>query len=118
MKAAADCNTFKASSPGAKMYFDVEGMTSRGFSDDSWIQMYVRDETIRNDRLTAALEFVSITRIARSSTVIHSLVAETVATSFSGSWTQLIVKRFAQSKLMLIAHLEFRIRGFEFPRHE
>ena len=43
MKAAADCNTFKACFPEAKMYFDVEGMTSRGFSDDSWIQMYVRE---------------------------------------------------------------------------
>ena len=34
MKAAADCNTFKASFPTVMKYFDVEGMTSRGFSDD------------------------------------------------------------------------------------
>ena len=59
---------------------------------------------MRNNPLTAALGFVSITRIARSSTEIHSLVAETVATtSFSvtdGSWTQSIVKRFEQSGLI------------------
>ena len=58
---------------------------------------------MRKNPLTAALEFVSITRIARSSTEIHSLVAETVATSFSvtdGSWTQSIVKRFVQSGLI------------------
>ena len=76
---------------------------------------------MKNNPLTAALEFVSITRIARSSTEIHSLVAETVATSFSGiggSWTQLIVKRFAQPELMLIAHLRFRLLDFSFPRRE
>ena len=44
MKAAADCNTFKASFPTAMKYFDVEGMTSRGHSDDIWIQMCVRDK--------------------------------------------------------------------------
>ena len=76
---------------------------------------------MRNNPLTAALEFVSITRIARSSTEIHSLVAETVATSFSGtggSCTQSIVKRLAQSELMLIAHLRFRLLDFSFPRCE
>ena len=85
--------------------------------------MCQRDGRIRNNRLTAALEFVSITRIARSSTEIHSLVAETVATSFSvadGSWTQSIIKtrRFVQSELMLIAHLSFRLLNFSFPRRE
>ena len=76
---------------------------------------------MRNNPLTAVLEYVSITRIARSSTEIHSLVAETVATSFSvtgGSWTQLIVKRFAQSELILIAHLRFCLLDFSFPRRE
>ena len=76
---------------------------------------------MRNNPLTAALEFVSITCIARSSTEIHSLVAETVATSFSvtgGSWTQLIVKRFAHCELMLISHLSFRLLDFSFPRRE
>ena len=49
--------------------------------------------------LTATLEFVSITR---SSTEVPSLVAETFASSFSGSsWKQIIVKKFAQSDLML-----------------
>ena len=83
--------------------------------------MCQRDGRIRNNRLTAALEFVSITRIARSSTEIHSFVAETVATSFSvtdGSWTQLIVKRFSHSEVMLIAHLRFRLLDFSFPRRE
>ena len=43
MKAAADCNTFKVCFPVAKIYFDVEGMASRGLSDDSWIQICVRE---------------------------------------------------------------------------
>ena len=77
--------------------------------------MRQRDGMIRKDPLTAALEYVSITR---PSTEVHSLVAETVASSFSGSWTQLIVKRFAQSKLMLIAYLRFRLLAFSFPRCE
>ena len=42
MNAAADCNTFKASFPTVMKYFDVEGMTSRGFSGDFWIQISVR----------------------------------------------------------------------------
>ena len=94
MKAAADCNTFKACFPVAMKYFAVEGMTSWGLSDDSWIQMCVRDWRVSNNPLTAALEFIT-----RSSTEVHSLVAETVATSFSGfggSWTQLVVKNFAR----------------------
>ena len=56
----------------------------------------------KNNPLTAALEFVSITR---SSSEVHSLVAEMVACSFSGtgsSWTQLIVKNFAQSELLTL----------------
>ena len=72
----------------------------------------------KNNPLTAALEFVSITR---SSSEVHSLVAEMVACSFSGtgsSWTQLIVKKFAQSELKVIAHLRFRLRDFNFPRRE
>ena len=76
---------------------------------------------MRNNPLTAALEFVSIARIARSSTEIHSFVAETVATSFSVtdvSWTQLIVKKFAQSELIFIAHLRFRLLVFFSPRRE
>ena len=77
---------------------------------------------MRNNPLTAALGFVSITRIARSSTEIHSLVAETVATtSFSvtdGSCTQSIFKRFVQSELMLIAYLSIRLLDFSFPRCE
>ena len=44
MKAAADCNNLKVSFPMAKIYFDVEGMTSRVLSDDSWIQMRVRNK--------------------------------------------------------------------------
>ena len=43
IKAAADCNTLKACFPVAKIYFDVEGMTSRALSDDSWIRMCVRE---------------------------------------------------------------------------
>ena len=43
MKAAADCNTFKASFPTAMKYCAVEGTTSVRFSDDSWIQMCVRE---------------------------------------------------------------------------
>jgi hypothetical protein len=46
------------------------------------------------------LEFVSI---SRSSLEVHSSVSDTIVRSFSGSsWTQLIVKKFAQSELMLI----------------
>ena len=44
MKAAADCNTFKVCFPVAIIYCAVEGMTSRGLSDDSWIQMCVREK--------------------------------------------------------------------------
>ena len=47
------------------------------------------------------------------------MVAETIASSSSGSfWTQLIVKKFAQSELMLITHLRFRLLDFKYPRHE
>ena len=76
-----------------------------------------RDGRIRINPLTAALEFDSITR---SSTEVHSFVAETIATSScSGiSWMQLIVKKFAQFDLMLVTHLRFRLRSFKFPRHE
>ena len=80
--------------------------------------MCQRDGRVRNNPLTAALEFVSITR---SSTEVHSLVAERVPTSFSdigGSWTQLVVKNFAHSKLMFVAHLRFRLLDFSFPRRE
>jgi hypothetical protein len=64
--------------------------------------------------LTAALA-----SITRSSTEVYSFVAETIASSFSGSsWTQLNVKKFAQSDLMLNAHLRFRlrVRDLKFPR--
>ena len=40
---AADCNNVKACFPVAVIYFAVVGMTSRGLSDDSWIQMCVRE---------------------------------------------------------------------------
>ena len=92
MRDAADCNNVKACFQVAVIYFAVEGMISRGLSDDSWIQMCVREmggkELIS---LTAALEFVSITR---SFTEVHSFVAETIATSsFSGSfWTHMCVR--------------------------
>ena len=78
--------------------------------------MRQRDGRIRINPLTAALGFVLITR---SSTEVHSFVAEKVVSSISGSsWTQLIVKKSAQSDLMLITHLRFRLRSFKFPRHE
>ena len=44
MRDAADCNNVKACFPVAVIYFAVEGMTSRALSDDSWIQMCVRDK--------------------------------------------------------------------------
>ena len=77
--------------------------------------MRQKDGRIIINPLTATLEFVSITR---SSTEVRPLVAETVASSFSvtgGSWTQL---ELAQSDLILIAHLRYRLRSFKFPRHE
>ena len=43
MRDAADCNNVKACFPVAVIYFAVVGMTSRGLSDDSWIQMCVRE---------------------------------------------------------------------------
>ena len=43
MKDAADCNNVKVCFPVAVIYFAVVGMTSRGFSDDSWIKMSVGD---------------------------------------------------------------------------
>ena len=44
MKVAADCNTLKVSFPMAMKYCEFVGMTSRALSDDSWIQMCVRDK--------------------------------------------------------------------------
>ena len=44
MRDAADCNNVKACFPVAVIYFDVEGMTSWALSDDSWIQMCVRNK--------------------------------------------------------------------------
>ena len=43
MRVAVDFNNIKACFPVAVIYFAVEGMTSRGFSDDFWIQMCVRE---------------------------------------------------------------------------
>ena len=128
--------------------------------------MRQRDGRIRIYPLTAALEFVSITR---SSTEVHSFVVETIGTSsISGSsWTQkcvremqdsknqsshrcfrirlrnsplhrgtllrcrddrwfifrqiltqVIVKKFAPSDLIRIAHLRLRLRNLRFPRNE
>ena len=83
MRDAADCNNVKACFPVAVIYFAVVGMTSRGVSDDFWIQMCQRDGRIQINPLTAALEFVSV---SRSSKEVHSFVAETIAKgSFSGS---------------------------------
>ena len=128
--------------------------------------MRQRDGRIKIYPLTAALEFVSITR---SSTEEHSFIVEAIGTSsISGSsWTQkcvremedskkqsshrcfriclrnwvlhrgtllrcqdnlwfifkqilmqVIVKKFASSDLILIAHLRLRLRIFRFPRNE
>ena len=46
MRVAADCNSVKACFPVAEIYLAVVGMSSRGSSDDSWIQMCVRDGRI------------------------------------------------------------------------
>ena len=43
MRDAADCNSVKTCFPVAVIYFAVEGMISWGVSDDSWIQMCVRE---------------------------------------------------------------------------
>ena len=43
MRDAADCNNVKACFPVAVIYFAVVGMTFRGISDDSWIQMCVKE---------------------------------------------------------------------------
>ena len=61
MKAAADSNTFKACFKVAVIYFAVEGMTSRGFSDSRFLdsEVHQRDRRIRDNSLTAALKFVS-----------------------------------------------------------
>ena len=53
----------------------------------------LEDERIRISPLTAALEFVFITR----SSTIHSFVAETIARSFSSnSWTQMCFREMAE----------------------
>ena len=86
MKAAADCNTFKASFPTAMKYCDVEGTTSVRFSDDSWISdVRQRDGRIRIYYLTAALEFVSVTW---SSTEVGSFVVEVIGSISGSSCTQ------------------------------
>ena len=88
MRDAADCNNVKACFPVAVIYFAVEGMISRGFSVDSWIQMCVREmggkELIS---LTAALGFVSITR---SFIEVYSFVDETIVSG--SSWTHMCVR--------------------------
>ena len=43
MRAAADCNNIKACFPVAVIYSVVDGTTSRGFSDNFWIQSCVRE---------------------------------------------------------------------------
>ena len=56
---------------------------------------------INGDPLTA-LEFVFI---SRSSIDVYSFVVATIANSFSGRfkfWTQLVVKKFVQPKLMML----------------
>ena len=66
--------------------------------------MRQRDGRIKTNPLTSALEFVSITRSSREA---YSSVGETIASPFpdtGSSWTQLIVKNFAQSNLMLSAY--------------
>jgi hypothetical protein len=46
MKLAADCNNGEACFTEALIYCAVDGMTSRGFSDDFWIQMCVRETSM------------------------------------------------------------------------
>ena len=77
--------------------------------------MRQKDGRIIINPLTAALEFVSITR---SSTEVRPLVAETVAGSFSGTGGSCTQLELAESDLILIAHLRYRLRSFKFPRHE
>ena len=91
MKTAADCNNTKACFPAAIIYCAVVGMTSRGISDDFWIQMCViRQEFPGINPLTVASEFVSITR---SSAESQSFVAEIIANPFSdSSWVQMCVR--------------------------
>ena len=85
MRDAADCNNVNACFPVAVIYFAVEGMISWGFSDDSWIQMCVREIGEKNQSsLTAALGFVSITR---SFIEVYSFVAETIVSG--SSWTHM-----------------------------
>ena len=72
MKAAADCNTFKACFPVAIIYCAVEGMTSR------------------------EMEFVSISR-SSGSTEVRSSIAETIARSIpADSCMQMCVSRWKQ----------------------
>ena len=112
MKAAPDCNTFKACFPVAMIYCAVEGTTSRWLSEVIWIQMCVREKvripSIWINPLTAALEIVSITR---SSTGVRSFVAETIAiSSFSGrscQWTQMCQRDGRMRINPLTAALEF-----------
>ena len=117
MRDAADSNNIKACLPVAVIYFAVVGMTSRGFSDDSWIQMCVREMggyTSINP-LTAALIFVSITS---SSTEVNTFVAETISCCSGRSWTQFFCQEHLHDLTRFIAHLRFRLRNFKFPRNE
>ena len=90
MRVAADCNSIKVCFPVAVIYFVVDGTTSRGFSDNFWIQMRVRE-------MAGHESFIPLTALGFVNDVF--LVAGTIASSFSGSfWTHLVqvVKEFAQ----------------------
>ena len=106
MRDAADSNNIKACLPVAVIYFAVVGMTSRGFSDDSWIQMCVREMGgyTRINPLTAALIFVSITS---SSTEVNTFVAETISCCSGRSWTQFFVKNICTIWLGLLLTSDF-----------
>ena len=173
MKAAADCNTFKASFPTAMKYCADEGTTSGRFSDDFWIQMrqrrqdsqrcdlilspppwnlspYLGPQTPQGYTVTPSLpgcsrvQFRALAipgcrsalerrqdknqsshrclRISLRNSVVHR---GTLHRRRDDRWfifkqilTQVIVKKFAPSDLILIAHLRFCLRNFRFPRSE
>ena len=106
MRDAADSNNINACLPVAVIYFAVVGMTSRGFSDDSWIQMCVREMGgyTRINPLTAALIFVSMTS---SSAEVNTFVAETISCCSGRSWTQFFVKNICTIWLGLLLTSDF-----------
>ena len=97
--------------------FVVETICTSSISGSSWMQKYSRE--------MEDIKIQSSHRCFRICPRNWVLYRGTLLRCRDGRWfvfklilTQVIVKKFAPSDLILIAHLRLRLRNFRFPRDE